>query len=231
MNILRLLKIYFSWISGYLKRIRTKKIASSAFLAPGVQILGLEHIEIGENCTIGENTLFTINNRDQSGIKLSIGANTYIGRYNFFTVGKEIEIGAYCMFGNNCSFICSDHVFNSPLKPYLLTGATSDKRIKIGVNCWFGYNVSVVGNVTIGHGSIVGANSVVIKDIPPFSMAVGNPARIVKRFNFALGSWDKGENASESEYADERKYFDYLSKHFQDLPLSFHSSSKKFGDV
>jgi len=227
----QIIKLYFHKLKNSFRRIKHRNIGKSAYLAPGVQILGLKNITIGENCTIGENSLFTVNNRDDVTIKLRIGDNTYIGRNSFLTVGKSIEIGQYCIVGNNCSFIGSDHKFETPLQPYTLSGASNHKVIKLGANCWLGNGVTIVGHVTIGHGSIIGAGSIVTKNIPPFSIAVGNPAKVIKKFNFALAEWVEGNDIPNSTYDDEEVYLEYLKNNFGDLKIAYHSSTSKFGDI
>ena len=213
------------------KRRFLSNISSKVFFGPNVQILGMENVLIKDNCTIGGDTLFTINNRDNKDIQLEIGRNSYIGRDNFFSVGKSIVIGDYCIFGNKCSFICSDHIFDNPLVPYALSGNSYEKTIRIGVNCWLGHDVSVIGNINIGHGCVIGAKTLITKDIPPFSMVVGNPARIVRSFNFDSGCWEKGEQQLTSIYHDERTYLESLVKHSKDLPLGYHSASHEYGDL
>lgn len=63
--------------------------------------------------------------------------------------------------------------------------------VKIGKNCWLGEGVIVMPGVTIGDGSVIGAHSVVNKDIPPATIAVGSPARMVKQFNYDTERWEK----------------------------------------
>jgi acetyltransferase-like isoleucine patch superfamily enzyme len=224
-------KLWYYKLKGCLLRVASKNISRHSFIARNVQILGIKHVVVGKHCVIGENTTFTVNDRSSKTISLIIGDNTYIGRNNFFTVGKSIEIGEYCVFGNNCSFLCSDHIFTTPLTPYRLSGATNDKKIKIGVNCWLGINVSVVGNVSIGHGSIIGANTVVTKDIPSFCMAVGSPSRIIKRFDFEKGLWITDGEIKDNIYNDESIYLEYFRKNFETLPKSYHASSAQFKDI
>lgn len=64
---------------------------------------------------------------------------------------------------------------------------TKSKKISIGNNCWIANSVNIFGGVTIGNNVVIGANSVVTKDIPDNSLAVGNPARLVKR----IDGWGK----------------------------------------
>jgi serine acetyltransferase len=101
----------------------------------------------------------------------------------------------------------------------------------IGTNCWLGHDVSVVGKVKIGHGCVIGANTVVTNDIPPFSMVVGNPGRIIKTFNFETNAWEKGAKFNSSLYSDEEIYRNYLNSNFNDLPLGYYPSSSKMGDL
>lgn len=227
---MRKLKLFLLKFKNQLKFYSNKNISSNIFIGPYVQILGIDNVSIGDHCTIGEHTLITVNNRTNKDIQLRIGKNVYIGRDNFFSVGKLIDIGEYCIFGNKCSFICSDHIFDNPLIPYALSGNSYEKQIIIGVNCWLGHNVSVVGNVSIGYGSIVGANTVITKDVPPFSMVVGNPARIIKTYNFELKKW-VSLTSDVVRFKSEKDYLDYLKNNNPDVNLGFHSGSSKAGHL
>lgn len=228
---MRKLKFLCLKIINEIKFLLNKNISRNFFLGPNVQIFGLDNILINDNCTIGENTQITINNRSEKNIQLTIGSNVYIGRDNFISVGKSIFIGDYCIFGNKCSLICSDHVFDNPLIPYALTGNSFQKTIKVGVNCWLGHQVMIIGNVQIGHGSIIGANSLITKNIPPFSMVVGNPARIIKTFNFETNKWEEKVGDSLSPYLDEEVYLNYLYTNFRNVHLGYHSASSELGHL
>ena len=120
--------------------------------------------------------------------------------YNFGISGSSIYIGKFCAFANGVQFIMPDanHVTSGiTTYPFAVFGEKwaetlplSDYPFKkykdtvIGNDVWLGYDVTIMPGVNIGHGSIVGAKSVVSTDIPPYSIAVGNPAKVVKtRFN------------------------------------------------
>ena len=216
---------------GWLNLLSTKSISSKVFLGPNVQIFGLKNTVIKENCTIGENSLFIVNNRSNEEIQLTVNSNVYIGRHNFITVGKSVFINEYCIIGDNCSLIGAGKIFKNPLVPYAMSGINFEKSIYIGVNCWLGNNVSIVGNVKIGHGSIIGANSLVTKDIPPFSMVIGSPAKIIKSFDFELNEWRKEAAHNDSLYLDEDSYLIYLKKNNKNLPLAYYSASTGLGHL
>lgn len=224
-------KFWILKLRGQLRLLSIKTISPKIFLAHNVQIFGLNNTIIKENCTIGESSLLIVNDRSNKDIQLTINSNVYIGRNNFISVGKSINIGDYCIFGDGCSIIGAGKIFDSPLTPYAMSGINFEKSISIGVNCWFGNNASIVGNVKIGHGTIVGANTLVTKDVPPFSMVVGNPAKIIKTFNFVTNNWEKEVHSNDSIYFNEELYLEYLKKNNNVLPLSPYSASSRLGHL
>ena len=153
------------------------------------QILGRQNVRIGKNSCISERVWLNVNNRGENEIAISIGDNTFIGRDNFFSSGHAIRVGEYCLTTIGCRFISSSHIAETPWLPILSTGTTQDDTITIGPNCFFGAGATVLGNLEIGHGSVIGANSLVLTDLPAFSLAIGNPARVLKRYSFKRKSW------------------------------------------
>ncbi|RDL38150.1 uncharacterized protein BP5553_05583 [Venustampulla echinocandica] len=114
------------------------------------------------------------------GTQLRVGKAVYINFNCVFLDTCYITIGARTLIGPNCSFFAATH----PLDPFLRNGIKGPELgspINIGEDCWFGGNVTVVGGVTIGRGCTIGAGSVVTKDVPDFHVAVGNPARIIRK--------------------------------------------------
>lgn len=106
------------------------------------------------------------------------GKNVYVNSNSTWIDTCLITVGSRTLIGPNCSFYSGTH----PTDPRVRNGTKGPENgapITIGEDCWFGGNVTVLPGVTIGRGSTLGAGCVVTKDIPPFSVAVGNPARIL----------------------------------------------------
>jgi acetyltransferase-like isoleucine patch superfamily enzyme len=180
--------LYYS-VKNEFDLVLNKKIGKGTFIDKSVQVLRWGGVKIGENTIIGEQCWLNVNKYEKGVFPITIGNNCFIGRRNTIVSGKAIIIKDYCLTGPNTGFWGSDHVISDPMRPYVSTGSMLDKSIIIGVNVWVGANVCVLAGVNIGHGSIIGAGSVVNKDIPPFSIAVGNPANVVKRYSFLQNKW------------------------------------------
>ena len=89
-------------------------------------------------------------------------------------------------------------LFRSVTKPIIKQGVIQKNDVVIGSGSWIGENVSIIG-ASIGRNCVVGANSVVTKDIPDFSVAAGVPARIIKKFDFKTCRWVSLKNEVEDK--------------------------------
>lgn len=94
-----------------------------------------------------------------------------------FLDSNIIEIGYCALIGPGCKLICTNHALDGEER---LKGIFNDKPISFGDNVWLGANVTVLPGVSIGKNAIVGADSVVTKDIPENVIAVGNPCRVIR---------------------------------------------------
>lgn len=128
------------------------------------------------------------------GVHTTVGDRVF-ANFNFTVLDcAPVTIGDDVLFGPNVSLLPPMH----PLRwqdrnvRKAADGSYYDyeygRPIVIGSNCWFGGNVTVLGGVTIGEGCVIGAGSVVTKDIPPHSVAVGNPARVIRTISDADAS-------------------------------------------
>jgi virginiamycin A acetyltransferase len=118
--------------------------------------------------------------------KINIGYSTTLGYNNFF--GGEITIGKYCQIGADVAIHTSNHpihflstYINKNLFDGELSKLKETKKVLIGNDVWIGHNVIIVGNVTIGNGAILAAGSVITKDVAPYSIVGGVPAKAIKK--------------------------------------------------
>jgi len=112
------------------------------------------------------------------GINIKVGKNVFINACCRFQDQGGIEIGDNCLIGHNTTIATLNHDFN-PEKRANLTPSP----VKIGKNVWIGSDCTILPGVEIGDGAIIGAGSVVTKSVPSNSVAVGNPARVIKEIN------------------------------------------------
>lgn len=126
---------------------------------------------------IGENTTVRAPIQIDYGTNLTIGSRTFI---NFGLTALDvvpITIGDDVQMGPNIQLLAPTHPLDSERR---IAGWESGEPITIEDGCWLGGGVIVCPGVTIGRRSVIGAGAVVTRDIPPFSLAVGNPARVIR---------------------------------------------------
>lgn len=111
------------------------------------------------------------------GYNIEVGENFYSNHNLVILDGNKVEFGDNVFVGPNCSFYTAGHPAEYELRN---KGIEYAKPIKVGNNVWFGGNVCVLPGVTIGDNVVIGAGSVVTKDIPSNVIAVGNPCKVLK---------------------------------------------------
>lgn len=148
-----------------------------------VDVLPFNQFILGDHSTIED--FSTINNGVGDVI---IGHNTLIGMGN--TIIGPISIGNNVIFAQNIVASALNHEYRDITIPIqdqkILTAA-----ITVEDECWIAANAVITSGVTIGKHSVIAAGAVVTKDIPPFSVAVGNPARVIKQYNFEKQEWER----------------------------------------
>jgi acetyltransferase-like isoleucine patch superfamily enzyme len=122
------------------------------------------------------------------GEGVSLNQNVVVNACN----GGEIRIGEHSLVGPFVLFRAADHTFSDPDRRIGLQGHQSG-RIVIEEDCWIGGHVTITRDVTIGRGSVIGAQSVVTRDVPPYSVVAGNPARVIRSRREPLVVKDEGE--------------------------------------
>lgn len=131
-------------------------------------------IAIGDNSYIG---LFAVLKTYRGSIR--IGSNTSINAFCFINGCGGILIGNDVRIAAHCSIISSNHIFNDSSRPIRMQGLTA-RGIIIEDDVWIGTGVRVLDGVTIGKGAVIAAGAVVARDVPPFSVVGGVPAKLIK---------------------------------------------------
>jgi acetyltransferase-like isoleucine patch superfamily enzyme len=116
--------------------------------------------------------------------RVKIGAGTFLNKGVMVAAEQLVEIGEHCMLANGCFVTDSSHRYDDLARPVPWQGFTTKGPTRIGDNCWLGANVVVTSGVTIGERCVIGANSVVTKDIAPFSIAAGVPAKVLRTIDY-----------------------------------------------
>lgn len=167
----------------------SKKWGENPYIQAWVEILGADKIVIGDNVSILRNSILNGNFENcllrlgnnvslDRGVSIRLGDNctfeigddTYIGPYSCLSGPGYVKIGRNCMIASMVGIYANQHHH---------VGA-SEKGITIEDKCWIGSGAKILDGVTIGYGSAIGAGAVVTKDIPPYSVAVGVPAKVLE---------------------------------------------------
>ena len=220
------------WRSTDAAAFRKRNVGGNSYVDPSVQIFGWQNVTVGKCTAVSEDVWLNASVRGAQHDRIVIGDFCHIGRRNYFSTGGLIHIEDFGFTGLDCHFLGCAHNMDSPLIPYLASGLTAGAPIELGVNCWLTTAVTVLEGVRIGRGSVIGARSVVTGSIPPFSIAVGNPCRVVKRFDFKNHRWvAAGQFDAELEkFAPaEEEYRSELVRAFGSLRPALHASSARFG--
>jgi maltose O-acetyltransferase len=113
-----------------------------------------------------------------SAVGLRIGDYSQLGENS--RIGPHVTIGKNVLMGPDVVLMTTSHAFENPDIPIRLQGSTPVSPIVIEDDVWIGTRVIVLPGVRIGNGAIIGANSVVSKDVPPLTICAGSPARLIR---------------------------------------------------
>ncbi|WP_373493152.1 DapH/DapD/GlmU-related protein [Aquiflexum sp.] len=198
-----LFRMGICWLRGILVRWRLGSsgglflvgkrvtIRQASYIHVGKNFIAQDHCEInglsqkglvfGDKVTIGSYAIIRPTNLygGEAGVGLKVGNNSNIGPYSYIGCSGYIEIGNNVMMSPRVSIYSENHNFSNPEIPMNEQGVTRS-FVKIGDDCWIAANSVILAGVTIGKGSVIAAGSIVTKDVPPYSIVGGNPAKILK---------------------------------------------------
>jgi acetyltransferase-like isoleucine patch superfamily enzyme len=137
-------------------------------------------LEVGEHTLLEPHVWLTA----PDDARIRIGSGTFLNVAVMVASVELVEIGDHCMFANGCFITDGAHRFDDASRPVPWQGFTTKGPTRVEDNVWCGANVVVTSGVTIGERCVIGANSVVTRDIPAFSVAAGIPARVLRPIDY-----------------------------------------------
>lgn len=146
-----------------------------------VRLNGEEWIAVGSDVFVGSGSWLQVLGHPD-GRAIEIGDGTSMAGNCTLSAALSIRVGKRVLFARNVYVADHMHRYDDTDRAVLDQGITRIGRVEIADGAWLGQNVVIGPNVRVGIGSVVGANSVVLSDVPDYSVAVGAPARVVRSF-------------------------------------------------
>lgn len=171
--------------------IFAKKIKKNNNLGKGILFHGVENMFVGHSNSIGRfSWLASVPLTNEPICELKIGNGCYIGNFSHIYATKSILIEDDVLIADKVYIADNAHGYENMEIPIVQQPIVQKNTVRIGEGSWIGENVCIIAS-NIGRHSVIGANSVVTKDIPDYCVAVGNPAKIIKKFNPETKCWEK----------------------------------------
>lgn len=169
-----------------------REIGVGARISPPFRYHGLNQISLGEKVIIHRDCwIHVVGGHGPDGSRIVIGAHASIGMGATVSAAQQVVIGENVLLARNVYISDHRHAYENPDMPIVSQGIAGIAPVSIGRDTWLGQNVVVLPGVAIGEHCVVGANSVVTSSIPDFSVAVGAPARVIRRYCRSTGQWER----------------------------------------
>jgi len=173
-----------------LNRWRYKKLALGAIVFRPLRIDGAGNISLSKNARVQKYSWLFAKSFDQHPAELIIGEGCAIGDFNHICAVRKVVFGKNVLTANRVYVSDNLHSFEDINTPIMHQPVRFKAEVRIGDGSWLGENVCVIG-ARIGRNCVIGANAVVTSDIPDYSVAVGAPARVIKRYDHDKKTWVK----------------------------------------
>src|SRR5919206_1790002 len=145
-----------------------------------LEMLREGRLEVGEHALLEPGVWLAA----EAPARIRIGGGSFLNLGVQVAAAGLVEIGEHCMLAHGCFVSGANHRFDDPDTPVPWQGFTSKGPTRLGDNVWLGAHVVVTSGVAIGERCVVGANSVVTSDLPPYSIAAGSPARVLRAIEY-----------------------------------------------
>jgi len=176
-------------VRGFVWRRRLAAFGERSAIDAPAHVFGGHAIAIGRGVTLWRYARLEAFAAPGSAPAIEIGDGTVIQPHVHIGAVRAVRIGREVLMASHVYITDHDHDFSNPDEPVVSNQRVVVAPVSIGDRVWLGEGVMVLKGVTIGEGAIVGAASVVTKDVPPFTIAVGSPARVVRRYDRDQRAW------------------------------------------
>lgn len=174
-------------------KLRFGKLGSRTYIRSPLQLDGTSRMFIGSRVGVGYKTWLAANSLTQEKASLTIGDGTHIGNFNHIYATGQITFGSKVLTADKVYIADNLHGYESIHMAVIDQPIKQLRPMHIGDGSWLGEHVCVIG-ASIGRGCVIGANSVVTKDIPDYCVAVGAPAKIIKRYCMQEKQWRRTDS-------------------------------------
>ena len=186
----------FSNLYTFFLKNKFNSFGRDSVIKPILNSYNEQYISIGNNVNIGSFCRITVSTefgghkvKSKNKIRLKLGDYVDVGNNSFISANNSIEIGEHVIMAPYVFITDHDHGFTDINKHLHEQPLTENGYVQIGNNVFIGTKSTILKNVKIGDHSVIAANSVITKDVPGYSIAAGNPAKVIKKYNLKLRKW------------------------------------------
>jgi acetyltransferase-like isoleucine patch superfamily enzyme len=185
-------KLHSLWLTWTYPFVSIGKNVSVHYSCELIRLFARE-ISIGNRVTLARDVWLNVACRDvrkEPAIIIEDGCG--IGRRSMISARNQIRIGRNTIFGPSVCVIDHNHEYQDVTVPIQHQGISKGGTIRIEEGCWIGFGAAIIctkNELVIGRNSVVGANSVVTRSVPPYSVVAGNPAKIVNQYDPVKKTW------------------------------------------
>jgi acetyltransferase-like isoleucine patch superfamily enzyme len=165
------------------------RFGSGSVIVPPARVSEPHHIEVGDDVIVLEGSWLSVVSAHSTPARLVLGSGTRIGRYAHIACVGEVVFGANVLTSERVFVGDTYHGYEQANVPILHQPMAAAKPVHIGDGAFLGIGAIVLLGVTVGENAYVGAGAVVTQDVPPRTVVVGNPARVIREWDDGSSSW------------------------------------------
>lgn len=189
MNRMIISKIYNYVITKFIYGRKFNHIGYRTIIFKPLKLVETSSISIGDKVTIAQYS-WLMGNKDAGQQTLSIGDRVSIGHFSHIIAKYNVVIEDHVLIADKVYITDCNHNYKNIAQSVIEQGICCAGEVRIGEGSWLGENVCIIG-AKVGKHCVIGANAVVTDDIPDYSVAVGVPAKVIKRYDFNTEEWER----------------------------------------